>query len=145
MKSTILFGMLLGVVAGCDRGKPRPTRFFARHDGNLELKKLAFDAGLKVMGGGKGRSDLEKTFSVSIIGDDKDLRSLVAGYRKIVQRALSSTGMTINGKGNWSGGMRGFDFNYHRRGVKGIIRVNAMRNANGYIHVDVFMYEHEEY
>ena len=122
------------------------TQFFASHDAKAHLEAVAKAKGYEVGGGSTGQSlgssTAAKDFEISIKGDASLRDKLMRDYKGYVEKELQKSGAVIQGRGV-SGDVSGFNFGYDQDGLTGIFRVRAVVDANGYIQVDVFMYEHE--
>jgi hypothetical protein len=144
--TTIVILALCVFCAGCDqRGAVRHTKFFNTHDAKAHFESVAKAKSLEAGGGGIGHSlggpTGERHFEISLKGDATTRDTLIRDYKDFVEKELNASGVTINGRGV-SGEVSGFDFNYRGAGATGIIRVNSWVDVNGYIQVDVFIYEH---
>lgn len=147
MKVILAAVTAMAFCVGCGRmGRVNHTMFFRAHDAKAHLESVAKTKGYDVGGGGYGHSvggsTGEKSFQISIKGDGSNRDALMQEYRNFVEKELTTSGVIIKGRGI-SGLVHGFDFNYHGPGVTGIIRVNSYLDLNGYIQVDVFLYEHK--
>lgn len=147
MKIFIAILMVTILCLGCGRmGTVKHTAFFNSHDAKAHLDSIAKAKGYEVGCGGSGHSiggpTGEKTFEISIKGNQAIRDTLMKNYKDYVESGLKKAGVTINGRGTW-GEISGFDFNYHKTGLTGIVRVNSVVDLNGYIQVDIFIYEHK--
>lgn len=143
---------ILGLVfcAGCAEPSIGHTSFFSSHDARTELDALAKARGLGVgtTGGGHslGGPTGQKNSRIAIRGSRADLDALMRDYKTSVESALTSAGGHISGRGTWDGESTGFDFAYERLNkpaVRGVFRANGVMDDDGYIQIDVFLYEHQ--
>ena len=137
---------ILAWCTGCgDVGTVNNTTFFTSHDAIAYFQSVAKAKGCDVVAssfdGSSGGRTAEAAFGISIKGDSSTRDTLMQQYKDYVESELQEAGVTINGLGVW-GEVSGFYFNYHMTGVAGVFRVNSLVDMDGYIQVDVFMYEH---
>ena len=144
-----LFSILAAtfLFSGChQRNSVKHTAFFNKHDAQAHLESVAQTKGYDVGGGGSGHSlggtVGEKDVQISIKGNHSIRDAIMQGYKSFVEKALNDSGVTINGRGV-SGEVSGFDYNYHQSGLTGIVRVTSTVDSDGYIQIDVFVYEHQ--
>jgi hypothetical protein len=147
MRAFAAMAVVLVFCSGCIRvGNANRTQFFASHNAKAHLEAVANANGCQVGGGSAGQSigasTAAKDFEISIKGDASLRDKLMREYKSYVEKELQKSGAMIHGRGV-SGDVSGFDFTYGQGRLTGIFRVRAIVDANGYIQVDVFMYEHE--
>jgi hypothetical protein len=127
-------------------GSVNQSQFFAAHNAQTHLeaaaKALGCQAGSGSNGQSFGASAVEKNYGVSIKGDAATRDTLMREYKSYVEDELQKSGAAIQSRGV-SGDVSAFNFGYVQGRLTGIFRVNTVIDADGYIQIDVFMYEHE--
>jgi hypothetical protein len=142
--------VILACCAGCGKVVPfnksvQHTAFLMSHNPKTYLESVAKSKGYDVAGGGisqsLGGTTGEKTFSVSIKGDENIRDEMMRDYQKVVEGELVHAGVSIYGREAF-GKVCGFRFSYETTNTTGFIRANAVPAANGYIEFDIIIYEH---
>ena len=107
---------------------------------------MAKAKGYQVGGSGSGSSSGgatgEKEFDISIKGDSAIRDALMQEYKNYVESELKKSGAFIHGRGV-SGKVSGFDFKYDGAGATGLFRAKGVVDQDGFIEIDVLMYEHK--
>jgi len=152
MKAMVYILMVLSLCVGCKRSgafkSVKNTNFFLNHNATEYLESLAKKNGFEVdvgVGGSGGTligPDKSKEFQVSIKGDKSTRNTILQEYMDYIEDQLIKDSVQIHGRSK-IGYISRFEFRYKQSGITGFIRVNSVLDSNGYIQVDVHMYEHE--
>lgn len=73
-------------------------------------------------------------------GDDKIRNLLMKNYKEFVQKEMKREEIVIYGRGI-SDDIECFDFTYKSSGVSGLFRANAVMDQQGFIVIDVIIFE----
>ena len=145
--TTVLLLALAVLVGACKQGGDSfsPSAFYNTHDLQAFVEGLAAAEGWEVHGGETGISigaeTAEKDFRVSVKGGDAERALIMRKYKAQVERELKAAGVKIDGRGE-SGMISGFDFNYEKSNLEGVIRATSHVDSEGTVQIDVFVYEH---
>src|SRR6478735_1007203 len=118
--TTITILTIGGFCVGCNKRKAVSyTRFFNTHDGKAHIESVARIKGLEAGSSGSshslGGSAGKKDFEISFKGSNSARDAIMRDYKDFVEKELSGSGVTINGRGV-SGEVSGFYFDYHGAG-----------------------------
>jgi hypothetical protein len=148
MRNLIILTLIVLCFTGC-LNNAYHTSFACGHEPGGLFKNIAGEMGFQIISVIPPKDDypeltatIIRNFLITIKGDLGILKKLEQRYKDYVFYCLKKNYKVKFTEHEISEGLNGFIITYHRERLKGVVRARIYVDKNGYIKLDVFLYEH---
>jgi hypothetical protein len=151
MKAAIILLTLVCLFCTTSCKPPTGSAFLGTFDPKATLKRIGGPVGISYSGDSSGSSSsvgefndvrIAKEWTFSFQGSAAQLSDQLDRLRADVERQLSSSGATIEGRGRWNGNFSGFNFDYRANRRIGFIRVTGVSLQSGEQGLEFLVHEY---